>query len=90
MDVIAGSANGRVRVFLNQPGHRAGGQRQFSEGIDPGLPPIVQPRVITGDLNGDGDIDLFLPGTQGSVWMERSFVRHGYAAGMVQSVGVKP
>ena len=90
MDVIAGSANGRVRVFLNQPGHRAGGQRQFSEGIDPGLPPIVQPRVITGDLNGDGDIDLFLPGTQGSVWMERSFVRHGYAAGTVQSVGVKP
>jgi hypothetical protein len=90
MDVIAGSANGRVRVFLNQAKRPSAGQRPFSEGIDPGLPPVVQPRIIAGDLNGDGDVDLFLPGTQGSVWMERSFVRHGYAEGAVESVRVKP
>ena len=31
------------------------------------------------DLNGDGDEDLYLPSTQGSVFIERSFLRHGYA-----------
>ncbi len=90
MDLIAGSANGKVRVFLNQAGQASAESRSFAQGFDPGLPPVVQPRVIAGDLNGDGDVDLLLPGTQGSVWMERSFVRHGYAEGRVESVRVKP
>lgn len=90
MDIIAGSANGRVRLFLNQAKRPSAGPRAFSEGIDPGLPPVVQPRIIAGDLNGDGDVDLFLPGTQGSVWMERSFLRHGYAEGAMISFQVKP
>ena len=74
-DVIASAANGRVRVFLN----RGDSQPRFAEGFDPGLPPIVQPRVLTADLNGDGDEDLFLPSTQGSCFVERSFLEHGYA-----------
>jgi hypothetical protein len=90
MDIIAGSANGKVRVFLNQVRQAPAGSRSFAQGFDPGLPPVVQPRVIAGDLNGDGDVDLFVPGTQGSVWMERSFVRHGYAEGSVESIRVKP
>jgi hypothetical protein len=75
-DVIASSANGRVRVFLNQGKQ---GPPPFGTGIDPGLPPIHQPRVLVGDLNGDGDEDLFLSSTQGSCFVERSFLEHGYA-----------
>lgn len=75
-DVIAGAANGRVRVFLNKgdtPGSR------FADGFDPGLPPIPQPRVTMVDLNGDGDEDLYLPSTLGSCFVERSFLGRGYA-----------
>lgn len=75
LDVLAGSANGRVRIFLNT-GSR--GAASFAEGVDPGLPPIKQPRVLAVDLNGDGDEDLFSPSTMGSVWVERSFLRDGY------------
>ena len=74
-DVIAGAANGKTRVFLNE------GRKDpvaFSEGFDPGLPPIAQPRVMMVDLNNDGDKDLFLPSTQGSCFVERSFLENGY------------
>lgn len=86
MDVIAGSANGRVAVFLNQPNQPS--HKRFAAAIDPGIPPIPQPRIITVDLNTDGDVDLFLPSTQGSVWLERSFLRHGYAEGKITEVNV--
>eukprot|EP00913_Durusdinium_trenchii_P013359 g12540.t1 len=75
-DIIAGAANGRVRVFLNT-GKK--GKARFAEGIDPGLPPITQPRVLMADLNGDGDTDLFVPSTQGACLVERSFLQRGYA-----------
>jgi hypothetical protein len=32
-----------------------------------------------GDLNGDGDDDLFMAGLQGAIFVERSFLQHGYA-----------
>ena len=83
-DVICGSANGRVRVFLNRPQEQAGSR--FAAGLDPQLPRVTQPRIIPVDLNADGDVDIFIPGTQGSVWLERSFLRHGYAEGRVTSV----
>ncbi len=76
MDVIAGSANGKVRVFLSDGS-------SFAPGIAPKLPPIMQPRVLLGDLNGDGDDDLYFPSTQGSVFVERSFLTHGYARGVI-------
>jgi len=82
-DVIAGAANGRVRVFLNN-GIPKG--PRFSDGEDPGLPPIIQPRVLTADLNGDGDTDLFLPSTQGACFIERSFLKRGYAHARVLSI----
>lgn len=75
-DVVAGAANGRVRIFLNRgakPGDR------FAAGIDPELPPIEQPRTLAIDLNTDGDVDLFVRGTQGSCFVERSFLKAGYA-----------
>ena len=82
-DIIAGAANGRVRVFLNTGKSKP---PQFDEGFDPGLPPIAQPRVLMADLNGDGDEDLYLPSTQGSCFVERSFLAHGYAEGKVITV----
>jgi len=77
MDVIAGSANGRVNVFLTT--ESANDRSPFAPGFTPELPPIMQPRVILGDLNGDGDDDLFFPSTQGACFVERSFLSGGYA-----------
>ena len=84
-DIIAGASNGVVRVFLNT-GRK--GVAAFGDGIDPKLPPLKQPRVLMVDLNGDGDEDLFVPSLQGSVWIERSFLRHGYA--MAKPIEPKP
>jgi hypothetical protein len=82
-DIIAGGANGAVRVFRNI-GEK--GNARFDEGIDPKLPPLKQPRVHIVDLNHDGDDDLFVPSLQGSVWIERSFLEHGYAKGKLISL----
>jgi hypothetical protein len=78
-DVVASAANGRVRVLINR--QQRSQDRPFDEGFDPKLPPIVQPRVLVADINGDGDDDLFLPSTQGSCFIERSFLEAGYARG---------
>jgi hypothetical protein len=80
MDIIAGSSGGLVQVFRNIGKE---GEARFAEGFSPALPKIIQPRVMMVDLNGDGDQDLFFPGTQGSCLVERSFVEHGYAEGRV-------
>jgi hypothetical protein len=82
-DIIAGSAGGTVRVFRNVLRE---GKIAFEEGIDPKLPPLKQPRVAMVDLNGDGDEDLFVPSTQGSVWIERSYLDRGYASARVIKV----
>ncbi|MEO1994123.1 MAG: VCBS repeat-containing protein [Planctomycetaceae bacterium] len=47
-DVIAGAANGRVRVFLNRRGQ---GDSRFLRGTDPGLPPRTEDaRQLAGSL----------------------------------------
>ena len=86
-DVIAGTANGRAAVFLN---HGSSGQLAFGEAETIRLPPIKQPRIRLVDLNGDGDQDLFLPSTQGSILVERSFLKHGYAPGRVLQFERRP
>jgi hypothetical protein len=83
-DVIASAANGRVRVYLNE------GNGQFAKGVDPGLPPILQPRVLMADINSDGDEDVFLPSTQGSCFVERSFLVRGYAAATLDAAERRP
>ncbi len=81
LDVIAGSANGKVQVFLSTTD--ADAASPFAAGFTPKLPPIMQPRVLLGDLNGDGDDDLYFPSTQGTCFVERSFLNYGYAGGTI-------
>jgi len=76
MDILVGIASSPVRLFLNI-GKSA--QPVFGPGIDLQLPPIIEPRAIAVDLNQDGDLDLFIPSTLGSCFLERSFIEHGYA-----------
>ena len=91
LDVIAGSANGKVQVFLSSLRTEDSGlspepreaASPFAPGFTPKLPPIMQPRVLLGDMNGDGDDDLYFPSTQGTCFVERSFLNHGYARGTV-------
>ncbi|HTF25267.1 MAG TPA: VCBS repeat-containing protein [Candidatus Limnocylindria bacterium] len=80
MDVIVGTSDGRVLTFLNIAKE---GAARFGPGINVNIPPIVEPRVIMADLNGDGQQDLFIPGTQGSCLIDRSFLDHGYAEALV-------
>ena len=87
-DVLAGAANGRASVFLSTPTDDG---IQFGPGVDLKLPPaIIQPRVAVVDLNCDGDDDLFLPSTLGSCFVERSFLKYGYARGKVLTIERKP
>ncbi|MBC8356865.1 MAG: VCBS repeat-containing protein [Planctomycetes bacterium] len=86
-DVVAGAANGKVRVFLNDGRPNPA---SFSEGFDPKLPPIAQPRVMMVDINEDGDEDLFLPSTQGSCFVERSFLENGYVEAALLKVEKHP
>ena len=72
-----------MRILLNQ--HKEH-EAPFAAGFDPGLPRIMQPRVLVADINGDGDDDLFLPSTQGACFIERSFLEHGYARADLLSV----
>ncbi len=72
-----------MRIFRNT-GEK--GMACFDEGTDPKLPPLQQPRVRVVDLNNDGDDDLLIPSIQGSAWIERSFLNHGYAEGKIVSL----
>lgn len=48
----------------------------------------MQQHMLLGDWNGDGDDDLYFPSTQGACFVERSFLKHGYARGAF--LGAKP
>ncbi len=82
-DVMAGAANGKVRMFRNT-GNKEG--PRFEPGVDPKLPPIPQPGVLVADMNGDGDEDLLVKSTQGTHLVERSFLSGGYAKATVIAV----
>jgi large repetitive protein len=75
-DIIAGSVNHEVNLFLNKGGK---GAARFDKGSVLDLPPVLEPGAVAVDMNRDGDSDLFLTSTQGSVLVERSFAEHGYA-----------
>lgn len=75
-DIVAGTIDHQVHVLLNR---RTSGPAQFDPPALLNLPPVLEPGTVAVDLNRDGDTDLFLTSTQGSVLVERSFAEHGYA-----------
>ncbi len=83
MDVIACSANGRIRIFLNEAGAPDG----FGNEIDPKLPPYPVPSIVVGDFSGSGERDLMITSPEGVFWLQRTFLDHGYAEGRVEAVG---
>ena len=82
-DVLVSTSAGQVMLFPNI-GSR--GDARFGPGVKVDLPPIVEPRVIIADISGKDSKDLFIPGTQGSSWLSRAFLKHGYAEGKTLKV----
>ena len=80
MDVLAGTDSHKISVFLNTG---AADAKRFSAPVPLSIPQIKETRVRAVDLNRDGDEDLFVMSTQGSVLVERSFLMHGYATGEI-------
>jgi hypothetical protein len=76
IDIVAGSVNHQVNLFLNK-GEKGAARFDKRKVLD--LPPVLEPGAVAVDMNRDGDTDLFLTSTQGSVLVERSFAEHGYA-----------
>ena len=85
LDVIAALSSHRIYVFLNDGD--AGGAR-FGE---PTLLDVTvkNPISIFVDLNRDGDDDLVVNGTQGTSFVERSYLERGYAPAQVLKVESK-
>jgi hypothetical protein len=83
MDVLAGTDSHQISVFLNQA---ESDSAPFSAAIALSIPQIKETRVLAVDLNRDGDRDLFVMSTQGSILVERSFLNHGYAQSRVVTV----
>jgi hypothetical protein len=80
LDILVGPSSGQVKMYRNVGGR---GDARFDRGTELPVPPIMEPRAIAVDFNGDGDEDLFIPSTQGSCLVERSFLDHGYARARV-------
>jgi hypothetical protein len=87
MDVLAGTDSHQISVFLNLGETDA---EPFSDAVPLNIPQIKETRVCAVDLNRDGDQDLFVMSTQGSVLVERSFLNHGYAQGNTLTLEEKP
>ena len=69
---------------------KANPKSMFDEAIPLKLPQIKETPVRVVDLNRDGDKDLFVMSTQGSILVERSFLEHGYARGRILQIHRKP
>ncbi len=76
LDIIVGSADHEVHLFRNIG---TKGHAQFDSGTKLNLPWVLEPRAIMVDMDHDGNKDLFLLSTQGSVLINKFFALHGYA-----------
>lgn len=86
-DVIASLASHKVYVI------RSAGEGASSPFLEPeqlAVDPIKSPIAIVTDLNRDGDDDLLVCGTQGTSFVERSYLEHGYIHGQVLKIEALP
>ena len=83
--IVSGSAH-KIYTILNE-GTEA--EASFGEPV-PLKFEIKGPVTVVADLNRDGDEDLLVNGTQGTSFVERSFVDHGYASAAVIEIEASP
>jgi hypothetical protein len=74
LDVVASMSAHKIYVFLNEG---SSGAVHFGDGIQLSCA-IKGPIAMVTDLNRDGDEDLLINGAQGTSFVERSFIEHGY------------
>ncbi len=86
LDVVASLSSHRVLVCLNVG---TSDQVKFEEPVPLDLH-VKGPITTVVDLNRDGDEDLLINGTQGTTFVERSFLDHGYAPAHVLKVERRP
>lgn len=87
MDIIASVSSHKVFVIKNA-GEQSDSVFLGPEQLD--IHTIKGPIATLVDLNRDGDQDLFISGTQGTSFVERSYIEHGYARGEVLEVESLP
>lgn len=89
IDIIAAATAERF-MFIRNLGNEPDGTPRFAEGIWvnlPGAPFGAGGPILVADFNHDGDDDLILQTAYGyTVWVERSFLEHGYAKASLLSM----
>lgn len=82
LDIVASMSAHKIYVFLNEG---SPGTARFGDGSQLKCT-IKGPIAMVADLNRDGDEDLLINGTQGTSFVERSFIEHGYATASVLEI----
>jgi hypothetical protein len=75
LDVVVSGSSHKIYLLLNEGSEN---EAKFGEPV-PLEVEIKGPIAMVADLNRDGDEDLLVNGTQGTTFVERSFLEHGYA-----------
>ena len=78
LDLIVSNASGKILLLINQG---TKGNAKSGEGNELNLPFIpYSSRVLVADWNGDGDDDIIIQtGYQYFCWLDKSYLRYGYA-----------
>jgi hypothetical protein len=82
LDVIASTSAHKIYLILNDG---ITNEAEFGEPVQFDLA-IKGPIAMVTDLNRDGDEDLLINGAQGTTFVERSFLEHGYAPARVLKI----
>lgn len=87
LDVIGAASSSLIQIFMNTNTKR--GPVTFAPGQRLDLPtaPLNQIGVNVVDWNGDGDEDVIIATAYSyNIFVERSFLDHGYAAGKIEKI----
>jgi FG-GAP-like repeat len=87
LDVVASLSSHKIYVVRNAGTQ---GEAPFLEPELLDVFSIKGPIATVVDLNRDGDEDLLISGTQGTSFVERSFLDHGYGRGRVLKIESLP